>query len=117
MKTVLLIEPDADSARIYSETLRRAGFRVETSTAADADGQDVSPDLVVLSVPRVERSLLRVFANGRPIPRIALSSEASDASRAMDFDCAGILIRPVMYDDLVTLVRRVLKETAAVQTV
>ena len=117
MKTVLLIEPDVDSARIYSETLRRAGFHVETTTGADDEVQDVSPDLVVLSVPRVERSLLRVLANGQPVPRIALSSEASDASRAADFDCAGILIRPVMYDDLVTLVRRVLKESAAVQTV
>ena len=115
MKTVLLIEPDADSARCYAETLQRAGFHVET-TMGDEDGRrDVTPDLVVLSVPRVERSLTRVFAHGRPVPRIALSSEASDASRATDFDCAGILIRPVMYDDLVTLVRRVLKETAAVQ--
>jgi len=117
MKTVLLIEPDADSARTYAETLRRAGFHVETISGDNDEKQDVAPDLVVLSVPRVERSLLRVLARGRPVPRIALSSEASDATRAMDFDCAGILIRPVMYDDLVTLVRRVLKETAAVQPV
>ena len=116
MKTVLLIEPDADSARTYAETLRRAGFLVETR-CGDDDKHDVAPDLVVLSVPRVERSLLRVFAHGRPVPRIVLSSEASDVARATDFDCAGILIRPVMYDDLVMLVRRVLKETAAVQPV
>jgi hypothetical protein len=82
------------------------------------EGKHVAaPDLVVLSVPRVERSLMRVFAQGRSIPRIVLSSEASDATRAADLDCAGILIRPVMYDDLVTLVRRVLKESAAVQPV
>ena len=117
MKTVLLIEPDADSARSYAATLERAGFNVEILTGDEEGKQDVAPDLVVLSVPRVERSLMRVFAQGRSIPRIALSSEASDASRAADFDCAGILIRPVMYDDLVTLVRRVLKETAAVQPV
>jgi DNA-binding NtrC family response regulator len=117
MKTILLIEPDADSARSYAATLERAGFNVETMTGADEGQQDSAPDLVVLSVPRVERSLMRVVARGRSIPRIVLSSEASDAARAADFDCAGILIRPVMYDDLVTLVRRVLKETAAVQLV
>jgi DNA-binding NtrC family response regulator len=117
MKTVLLIEPDADSARSYADTLQRAGFLVETMSGEDDVRRDLAPDLVVVSVPRVERSLMRVFAHGRPIPRIALSSEASDAARAIDFDCAGILIRPVMYDDLVTLVRRVLKETAAVQRV
>ena len=117
MKTVLLIEPDADSARSYAETLQRAGFNVELMKGDDDQRQDLAPDLVVLSVPRAERSLTRVFAHGRPVPCIALSSEASDATRARDFDCAGILIRPVMYDDLVTLVRRVLKETAAVQPV
>jgi DNA-binding response OmpR family regulator len=117
MKTVLLIEPDADSARSYAATLERAGFNVEIMTGDDNGKQGVAPDLVVISVPRVDRSLVRIFAQGRSIPRIALSSEASDATRAADFDCAGILIRPVMYDDLVTLVRRVLKEIAAVQAV
>ena len=117
MKTVLLIEPDADSARSYAETLQRAGFLVETMSGDGDVRPDLAADLVVISVPRVDRSLMRVFVHGRPIPRIALSSEASDAARATDFDCAGILIRPVMYDDLVTLVRRVLKETAAVQPV
>ena len=117
MKTILLVEPDVDSAKNYSETLQRAGFHVETATVDDDGRQDFAPDVVVLSVPRLERSLLRVFAHGRPVPRIALSSETSDAARASDFDCAGILIRPVMYDDLVTLVRRVLKETAAEQPV
>jgi DNA-binding NtrC family response regulator len=117
MKTVLLIEPDADSARTYAETLQRAGFHVEITTAGDDERPDLAPDVIVYSVPRVERSLMHVVAHGPEIPRIALSSEASDAARATDFDCAGILIRPVMYDDLVTLVRRVLKETAAVQPV
>jgi DNA-binding NtrC family response regulator len=116
MKTVLLIEPDADSARTYAETLRRAGFHVET-TAHQDESHEAAPDLVVLSVPRVNRSLPRIFAHGRPVPRIVLSSEAADATRAMEVDCAGILIRPVMYDDLVTLVRRVLKEAAEAQTV
>ena len=68
-------------------------------------------DLVVISVPRLERSLLRVVSNGRPVPRLVVSSEAGDAARAPEFDCAAVLIRPVMYDHLVTEVRRILKAT------
>ena len=117
MKTVLLIEPDADSARTYSESLQRAGFHVETTVTDDEVRRELAPDVVVLSLARAERSMPHVFAHGRPVPRIVLSSEPSDAARASEFNCAGILIRPVMYDHLVTLVRRILKEVAAVQAV
>jgi DNA-binding NtrC family response regulator len=116
MKTVLLIEPDADSATTYSESLRRAGFHVVTATDDEVRREPV-PDVVVLSLARADRSMPHVFAHGRSVPRIVLSSEPSDAARASEFNCAGILIRPVMYDHLVTLVRRVLKEAAAVQAV
>ena len=56
MATVLLIEPHADSARSYTESLQRAGFRVET-TIPEVDRQDLAP---LISVPRAERPLLRV---------------------------------------------------------
>lgn len=112
MPTVLLIESDGESARTYANSLQRAGFRVETATP-DVEWQNPAPDAVVLSVPRLEPSLLRVFAHGRQVPRIVLSSEPGDAERAGDFECAAILIRPVMYDDLVNVVRRVLKTSEA----
>ncbi len=108
MPTVLLIEPQADSARRYAESLERAGFRVE-AVSADGQQQDLVPDLVIISVSQLERSQVRVIANGRPVPKIALSSEAADADRALEFGCATVLIRPVLYDRLVTEVRRVLK--------
>ena len=108
MPTVLLVERDAESARRYSESLLSAGFRVEVA-APDVDRQDLAPNVVVLSVPRLERSLLRVLAHGRLVPRIVLSSEATDAARAAEFECSAVLIRPVMYDDLIKEVRRVLK--------
>jgi DNA-binding response OmpR family regulator len=114
MATVLLVEPHAESARAYAQSLERAGFRVETSTAGGED-LNLAPDLVVIGVPRLERSLLRVFACGLLVPRIVLSSEAADAERAPEFECAAVLIRPVMYDDLVREVRRVLKATGAQQ--
>ena len=37
MATVLLVEPHAESARAYAQSLERAGFRVETSTAGGED--------------------------------------------------------------------------------
>lgn len=116
MATVLLIEPHADSARTYSETLQRAGFQVERATS-EAERQDLAPDILVISVRQVERSPLRVVAHGRPVPRIVLSAQPGDASRAAEFDCASVLIQPVMYDDLVNEVRRVLKTAAAAQLV
>ena len=114
MATVLLVEPDAASAQAYAQSLERAGFRVQTATA-ESESLDLAPDLVVLSVPRLGRNLLRVFARGVSVPRIVLSSEAADADRAAEFDCAAVLIRPVMYDDLVTEVRRAMKRINAHQ--
>jgi DNA-binding response OmpR family regulator len=114
MITVLLVEPHPESARIYAESLERAGFRVETISAA-GENPDLTPDLVVISVPRLDRSLLRVFARDASVPRIVLSSEASDAERAAEFECAAVLIRPVMYDILVMEARRVLKLITAEQ--
>ena len=115
MPTVLLIEPHAESARHYAESLERAGFRVEVVTTPTAVQQDLAPNVVVISVPRAERSLLRVFAHGGAVPRIVLSSDAKDAERAIELDCAAVLIRPVLYDRLVTEVRRVLKAASATE--
>lgn len=111
MQTILLVEPDAEGARRNAESLQRAGFRVEVS-APGVERQDLAPDVIVLSVPRLERSLLRVVSNGRAVPRIVISSEATDEARASEFECAAVLVRPVMYDDLVNAVRHVLKTVA-----
>jgi DNA-binding response OmpR family regulator len=108
MTTVLLVESHAESARRYADHLERAGFRVEAVTG-EGERENLRPDLVIISVPSLDRSQLRVVANGRPVPKIALSSEPSDAARGEEFGCAAVLVRPVMYDDLVTEVRRVLK--------
>ena len=110
MPTVLLLEPHAESARVYAQSLTRAGFRVESITAEP--DMDRAADLVVISVPRLERSFLRVFVDGLSVPRIVLSSEEADAKRAAEFRCAAVLIRPVMYDDLVKVARQVLKNAA-----
>ena len=112
MPTILLLEPHAETARVYAQSLTRAGFRVETITS-EPERLDQAADLVVVSVPRLERSFLR--GRGLSVPRIVLSSEEADAKRASEFRCAAVLIRPVMYDDLVKVARRVLRNVAAEQ--
>lgn len=111
MQTVLLVEPDADDARRNAESLQRAGFRVEV-IAPGVQKPDLAPDVVVLSVARLDRSLLPLALHGHLGSRIAISSETTDAPRAAEFGCAAVLVRPVMYDELVTAVRRALKQTA-----
>ncbi|MEO5896568.1 MAG: hypothetical protein ABIS06_12795 [Vicinamibacterales bacterium] len=79
--------------------------------------KELPPDVVVLSVARLEGSIMGVVSNGRAVPRIAISSEEHDELRGAEFGCAAVLVRPVMYDQLVTAVRRVVKasiEAAAV---
>lgn len=116
MTTVLLSDPDPNAARRHAETLQRAGFCVEV-VSAGLERRDLAPDVVVLSVPRLEPSLLRVVSKGRAVPRIVISSDASDRIRAAEFDCAAVLIRPVPYDDLVNAVRYVVRMAAKVASV
>ena len=46
MKTILLSEADADSARRNAESLQRAGFQVEVA-APGVERRDLAPDVVV----------------------------------------------------------------------
>jgi hypothetical protein len=54
-----------------------------------------------------------VPSEGRPVPRIAISSEERDTIGGAEFGCTAVLVRPVMYDQLVTTVRRVVKGSHA----
>jgi AmiR/NasT family two-component response regulator len=110
MATILLIEPHVDRAHRYAESLEKAGLLVELVSSA-ATRHDIQPDLVVISVPRLDRAQFGAVSKNTGLPKIALSSEPADADRATEFECAAVLIQPVMYDDLVTEVRRVLKTT------
>jgi hypothetical protein len=105
MTTVLLIEPNAADARSYSQWLERAGFRVTTNN------EDFPPDVIVISVSTLEE-VRTATHDGRLLPKIILWSEAVDRKLASAVGCA-VLIRPVMYDDLVTTVRRLLKQSSA----
>ncbi len=105
MTTVLLIEPNAADAHSYSQWLERAGFRVTTNK------EDFPPDVIVISVSTLEE-VRTATPEARLLPKIILAAEADDRKIASSLGCE-ILIRPIMYDDLVTTVRRVVKHSAA----
>ena len=98
--------------------ISRAPASVSKRLPLNPKGWSVQPTSVVISVPRLERSFLRVFADGPSVPRIVLSSEEADAKRAAEFRCAAVRIRPCdCNDDLVKVARQVLRNVAAEQLV
>jgi DNA-binding response OmpR family regulator len=111
--TVLLVEPHPDSASMFAEVLRWAGFRVETVSAADATRsyppRRVSPDVVVIGMRSCEGPALRVLSNGRPVPAIAITSDPRDTDQAATFGYASVLLRPVDPSLLISEVRRVVR--------
>ncbi len=104
MTTVLLIEPNAADAHSYSQWLERAGFRVTTN-------KEDFPDVIVISASTLEE-VRTATPEARLVPKIILAGEADDRKLAASLGCE-ILIRPIMYDDLVTTVRRVVKHSTA----
>jgi DNA-binding response OmpR family regulator len=103
--TILLIETDAATARQNAETLIRAGFLVEIDPTGAARATHV-PDVIVLSVTGLTHSVRRRVAR-ISVPHVVISSDPADAIRAVEFGCAAVLIRPVMYDELVKAVRHI----------
>ena len=95
--------------------ISRAPVSVSKPLPLNPKGWTVQPTLSSSAFLRLERSFLRVFVDGLSVPRIVLSSEEADAERAAEFRCAAVLIRPVMYNDLVKVARRVLRNVAAEQ--
>lgn len=103
--TILLIETDASTARQNAETLIRAGFLVEIDPSGAAAATNV-PDVIVLSVTGLTHSVRKRIAR-ISVPHVVISSDPADATRAVEFGCAAVLIRPVMYDELVKAVRHI----------
>jgi DNA-binding response OmpR family regulator len=116
MANILLVDFDADSALRSSQTLQRAGFHVDVA-APGLQCEDLTADVVVLSVARLQGSMIRVVSKGRAVPRIAISSEEHDEMRGEEFGCAAVLVRPVLYDQLVAAVRRVVRASTAAAAV
>lgn len=111
--TVLLVEPHPDSAAMFAEVLRWAGFRVEATSAAEANRsyppRRVAPDVVVVGMRCCNGPAVRVLSGGRAVPAIAITSDPRDTDQADALGYASVLLRPVDPSLLISEVRRVVR--------
>jgi DNA-binding response OmpR family regulator len=111
--TVLLVEPHPDSAAMFAEVLRWAGFRVEAISPAEASRsyppRRATPDVVVIGMRCCEGPALRVLSGGRTVPAIAITSDPRDTDQADALGYASVLLRPVDPSLLISEVRRVVR--------
>jgi CheY-like chemotaxis protein len=111
--TVLLVEPHPDSAAMFAEVLRWAGFRVEATSAAEASrtlpARRVQPDVVVIGMRCCSGPAMRVLSGERTVPAIAITSDPRDTDQADTLGYASVLLRPVDPSLLISEVRRVVR--------
>jgi CheY-like chemotaxis protein len=111
--TVLLVEPHPDSAAMFAEVLRWAGFRVEATSASEASRmyppRRVPPDVVVIGMRCCNGPAMRVLSGGRAVPAIAITSDPRDTDQAGALGYASVLLRPVDPSLLIAEVRRVVR--------
>lgn len=118
---MLIIEDDLPSRRMYADELTRAGFDVveaHNGLQAVEKATDVVPDAIVtdLGLPGIDGFELcrRIHRDPklRGIPFLAITGRyfsAADIDRARREGCHTVLIKPLVPDDLVAEVRRVLE--------
>jgi DNA-binding response OmpR family regulator len=111
--TVLLVEPHSDSAAMFAEVLRWAGFHVETVSPAEVSRayspRRIPPDVVIIGMRCCEGPALRVLSEGRAVPAIAITSDPRDTDQADALGYASVLLRPVDPSLLISEVRRVVR--------
>jgi DNA-binding response OmpR family regulator len=111
--TVLLVEPHADSAAMFAEVLRWAGFQVEAVSPGEASRpyppRRFPPDVVIIGMRCCEGPALRVLSQGRAVPAIAITSDPRDTDHADALGYASVLLRPVDPSVLISEVRRVVR--------
>lgn len=102
--TVLLIDNDVDTARILSELLTQAGYRMlHAGSLREARRllRETEPDVVVVEPYAFGRDRwTEVAALGRgearrPVAVVALTTLAADAQLARSAGCARFLAKPV----------------------
>ena len=117
---ILLIDDDADTREMYTLFLTHHGFRC--LGAADADdglrlARDHQPSVILLDVwlPGIDgwavAASLKKDAELRDIPIVMLTAEAlpEDREHAAAVGASGFLTKPVLPDDVVLAVRRLLQ--------
>jgi two-component system C4-dicarboxylate transport response regulator DctD len=116
-ESILLFDPDADSAEMYSVGLKLAGFRacVARNPAEALDIlRDENPAAAVVDLGLTAGAgwdLIRVVRHTpvtRDLPVVLLTGRAdfSTSRRAAELGCAALLLKPCLPDTLSDVVRQ-----------
>ncbi len=106
MKTILLIEDYADSARLVMRTLEPHGYRLVHAPDGESGLQmaiEEKPDLILLDLglPDVEGQTLAAFFKSLPelasVPLVAVTAWPADTAGPMAkaYGCDGFISKPI----------------------
>lgn len=118
---ILVVEDDADTARVVRAYLERDGYAVDVATDGLA-GLDaafgVPPDLVILDwmLPGLDGlSFLRTLRRGQSVPVIMLTARSEEGDRIAGFEAGAddYVIKPFSPRELGARVRAVLRRVSA----
>ena len=120
LESVLVFDPDTDTAEMYGVGLELAGFRARV-TSSDAEARSVlrqeRPAAVIADVGAGAAEaweliqLLRADRSTRDIPVVVLAGRTDPwiGRRAAALGCAALLVKPCLPDDLAAAVRESLQ--------
>ena len=120
LESVLLFDPDTDTAEMYGVGLELAGFRARV-TSSDAEARSVlrqeRPAAVIADVGAGAAEvweliqLLRRDRSTRDIPVVVLAGRTDPwiGRRAAALGCAALLVKPCLPDALAAAVRESLQ--------
>jgi DNA-binding response OmpR family regulator len=118
--TVLIVEDEADLASLLSDVLKEAGYDVEltTGTSAVQRAAEVKPALILMDYVMPGINGATVVAQMREtmkvkLPPLVLVSGRPEVQRLADeVGADAFLYKPFDVDELLTLVARLLGQTA-----
>lgn len=91
--SVLLVDPNADTADLYASALAAAGFDVHrTGWAQQAE---VTPDVAIALMREPDCNVVRNMLGGRRVPTLVLASWVAPGVTPADVDCDVVLMIPV----------------------
>ncbi|MBN1978902.1 MAG: response regulator [Anaerolineae bacterium] len=106
MKTILLIEDNADNAKIAMRALKPHGYRLLHATDGESGltmAMEEKPDLILLDLglPDLEGQTLAALIRGSPeigrVPLVAVTAWPPDtaAQMAKAYGCDGYISKPI----------------------
>ena len=119
VKTVLIVEDEADAAELFAEMMRVSGFRVlKTASSAPALSMmtEERPDIVLLDIMMPEVSGLDILRQMRrdqalaniPVVVVSAKSMPADIRNGLEAGASTYLTKPVGFLELKEAVERAL---------